>query len=89
MGKYILSHDIGTSSDKAVLVDFKGDVIATSSKSLSHPLSEPGLGGTESGRILACRHSVQPRDRGEDGNRSGRNQRHRLLHPGPGCDSCG
>lgn len=33
MGKYILSHDIGTSSDKAVLVDFKGTVIATSSES--------------------------------------------------------
>lgn len=32
MGKYILAHDIGTSSDKAVLVDFKGDVIATSSE---------------------------------------------------------
>lgn len=30
MGKYILSHDIGTSSDKAVLVDFHGEVIATS-----------------------------------------------------------
>lgn len=30
MEKYILSHDIGTSSDKAVLVDFKGNVAATS-----------------------------------------------------------
>ncbi|MEF9922477.1 MAG: FGGY-family carbohydrate kinase [Anaerovoracaceae bacterium] len=30
MGTYILSHDIGTSSDKAVLVNFEGDVIATS-----------------------------------------------------------
>lgn len=29
MGEYILSHDIGTSSDKAVLVDFKGNVVAT------------------------------------------------------------
>lgn len=27
---YILSHDIGTSSDKAVLVDFEGQVAATS-----------------------------------------------------------
>lgn len=26
---YILSHDIGTSSDKAVLVDFKGKIVAT------------------------------------------------------------
>ena len=29
MGKYILSHDIGTSSDKAVLVNFQGEVHAT------------------------------------------------------------
>lgn len=33
MGKYILSHDIGTSSDKAVLVNFQGEVVATS----THP----------------------------------------------------
>ena len=29
MEKYILSHDIGTSSDKAVLVDYKGHIKAT------------------------------------------------------------
>ncbi len=29
MGQYILAHDIGTSSDKAVLVDFKGKIVAT------------------------------------------------------------
>ena len=29
MEKYILSHDIGTSSDKAVLVDYKGHIVAT------------------------------------------------------------
>jgi xylulokinase len=29
MGKYILAHDIGTSSDKAVLVDFSGKIVAT------------------------------------------------------------
>lgn len=29
MGKYILSHDMGTSSDKAVLVDFQGNVVET------------------------------------------------------------
>lgn len=27
--KYILAHDMGTSSDKAVLVDFKGNIVAT------------------------------------------------------------
>ena len=27
--KYIISHDIGTSSDKAVLVDFNGNIVAT------------------------------------------------------------
>lgn len=32
MGNYILAHDIGTSSDKAVLVDFKGKIIATASE---------------------------------------------------------
>ena len=30
MEKYILSHDMGTSSDKAVLVDFAGNITATS-----------------------------------------------------------
>ena len=30
MGRYILSHDIGTSSDKAVLVDFDGNITAMS-----------------------------------------------------------
>ena len=29
--KYILAHDMGTSSDKAVLVDFAGNIAATSS----------------------------------------------------------
>ncbi|MBQ0005713.1 MAG: FGGY-family carbohydrate kinase [Clostridiales bacterium] len=29
-GKYILAHDIGTSSDKAVLVDYNGNIVATS-----------------------------------------------------------
>lgn len=29
MGKYIISHDMGTSSDKAVLVDFDGKIVAT------------------------------------------------------------
>jgi len=32
MARYILSHDIGTSSDKAVLVDFDGEVVATCSE---------------------------------------------------------
>ena len=30
MSKFILSHDMGTSSDKAVLVDFEGNIVATS-----------------------------------------------------------
>ncbi|MBR0374765.1 MAG: FGGY-family carbohydrate kinase [Mogibacterium sp.] len=30
MGKYILAHDIGTSSDKAVLVDYSGRIVAMS-----------------------------------------------------------
>ena len=29
MGKYIIAHDMGTSSDKAVLVDFEGKIVAT------------------------------------------------------------
>ena len=29
MAKYIMAHDLGTSSDKAVLVDFDGKIIAT------------------------------------------------------------
>ena len=29
MERYILSHDMGTSSDKAVLVDYKGSIKAT------------------------------------------------------------
>lgn len=29
MDKYIMAHDMGTSSDKAVLVDFEGNIIAT------------------------------------------------------------
>ena len=29
MAKYIMAHDMGTSSDKAVLVDFGGNIIAT------------------------------------------------------------
>ena len=33
MGAYILAHDIGTSSDKAVLVDFEGKIVATVAES--------------------------------------------------------
>ena len=29
MAKYIMAHDMGTSSDKAVLVDFSGNIVAT------------------------------------------------------------
>lgn len=45
MGKYILSHDIGTSSDKAVLVDFKGNVCATSKE--VYPTFYPAPGWVE------------------------------------------
>lgn len=33
MNKYIMAHDLGTSSDKAVLVDFDGNIIATCAES--------------------------------------------------------
>ena len=39
MGKYVISHDMGTSSDKAVLVDFDGKVIA--SKAEPYPTYYP------------------------------------------------
>ena len=29
MAKYIMAHDLGTSSDKAALVDFEGNVVAS------------------------------------------------------------
>ena len=29
MSKYIIAHDMGTSSDKAVLVDFEGQIISS------------------------------------------------------------
>ena len=39
MGKYIISHDMGTSSDKAVLIDFSGKIIA--SKAEPYPTYYP------------------------------------------------
>ncbi len=33
MSKYIMAHDLGTSSDKAVLVDFNGNIVATAAES--------------------------------------------------------
>lgn len=39
MGEYILSHDIGTSSDKAVLVDFHGKIVGM--KTASYPTLYP------------------------------------------------
>ncbi len=33
MSKYIMAHDLGTSSDKAVLVDFEGNIVATCAES--------------------------------------------------------
>ena len=33
MAKYIMCHDIGTSSDKAVLVDYNGNIVATATSS--------------------------------------------------------
>lgn len=41
MPRYILSHDIGTSSDKAVLVDFEGNIIATCTESYPTFYPEP------------------------------------------------
>ena len=29
MGKYIIAHDMGTSSDKAVLISFAGEIVAS------------------------------------------------------------
>lgn len=42
MEKYILAHDIGTSSDKAVLVDFAGQVVETCSKPYKTYYPNPG-----------------------------------------------
>ena len=39
MGKYVIAHDMGTSSDKAVLVDFDGKIIA--SKAEPYPTYYP------------------------------------------------
>lgn len=39
MGNYIIAHDMGTSSDKAVLVDFSGKIIAT--KAVPYPTYYP------------------------------------------------
>ena len=39
MGKYVIAHDMGTSSDKAVLVDFEGKVVA--SKAEPYPTYYP------------------------------------------------
>jgi xylulokinase len=41
MGRYILSHDIGTSSDKAVLVDFNGRIAATCTEAYPTYYPEP------------------------------------------------
>ena len=39
MAKYIMAHDLGTSSDKAALVDFEGNVVA--SETCSYPTYYP------------------------------------------------
>ena len=39
MGKYIIAHDMGTSSDKAVLVDFDGKIVAA--KAVPYPTYYP------------------------------------------------
>ena len=41
MAKYIMSHDLGTSSDKAVLVDFEGNIVATHSENYPTYYPEP------------------------------------------------
>ena len=37
--KYIMAHDMGTSSDKAVLIDFTGNIVA--SKAVPYPTYYP------------------------------------------------
>ena len=37
--KYIMAHDMGTSSDKAVLIDFNGNIVA--SKAVPYPTYYP------------------------------------------------
>ena len=37
--KYIMAHDMGTSSDKAVLIDFEGNIVA--SKAVPYPTYYP------------------------------------------------
>lgn len=41
MASYIMAHDLGTSSDKAVLVDFDGNILATASESYPTFYPEP------------------------------------------------
>lgn len=45
MGRYIIAHDMGTSSDKAVLVDFEGHIIGT--KTEPYPTYYPSPGFVE------------------------------------------
>lgn len=70
MGKYIISHDMGTSSDKAVLVDFDGNIIssATSPYPIYYPYpawaeqkpDEYWKGVTESSRMLMEKTKIDP-----------------------------
>lgn len=70
MEKYILSHDIGTSSDKAVLVDFHGNVIATSTAAYKTFYPEPSWveqnpedywkAVTETTKLLISQNNINP-----------------------------
>lgn len=40
--KYVIAHDVGTSSDKAVLIDTKGNIIASSEKEYGFSYPNPG-----------------------------------------------
>jgi len=72
MNKYILAHDIGTSSDKAVLVDFSGKIIATATSPYDtlypHPAwveqvpSEYWRAVCDTSRRLTKEHNIKPEE---------------------------
>ena len=56
----IISHDLGTTGDKATLVSHDGEVVAAVTSALRHRLRPARQGRAEPGRLVARRSAPPP-----------------------------
>ena len=86
---YIISHDIGTSSDKAILVDFNGKIIDMAVAPYNTYYPYPAWVEQKPEEYWAAVTTTTTRARQKGGHQAGRGKRRDIYHAGYGHHSRG